>query len=341
MLTEAIGLASVTVGTTNKPATRSTSPHKSLSCTTMKTTFAALAFFLTSAISSALDIPDDDIPLFMVADVLYAPGYLETLTEQELKGDFSRKYFEGHKGVLREVFAKDVGNMNSETRFAYKDPRNVSGGGDYLTAGYNGHLYDVTKIPAIEQDKWFLDAMGIWVDIKCSDPPIKHVDLPHPEWPGVAEVYFQSGMIDTSFRQADIQVIGFKDKTEMPFFDGPEGRFILGVNLRIVHFDENGPTDIDGDGKLDIAVVRAARASGESCIMPLIRLFRRTKSTSTLASNGLLTRNLKELVTLSRDAVARTFPQLRSMSWDTPSRSITSERLLLSTERSSPLRNQS
>jgi hypothetical protein len=150
-----------------------------------------------------------------------------------------------------EVIAKDVGNRQLGADFVPHDPRRewsgpADGSDDDITFAIDrtgdavppgGGLTAAQTTGAIQR------AMATWDGATCSTLPI----FENPDFGlDIGIVAFQNGLGGGPFVFADVQHAGWRD---INFAAG-----ILGVTFTFIFIDENGdPTDIDGNGRIDVA----------------------------------------------------------------------------------------
>src|SRR5690606_29467092 len=145
---------------------------------------------------------------------------------------------------------KDLGNGHLDHDFVYGDPRRAA-----LNGGYDGVTYGVktgfqsADVSLTDQIGWLYDSILIWDEETCSDLGLVENNV-SPSSPGVVDHYFNTGVIDESLIEADLTQVGFLGVSAI----FPPGTSTLGVTYTLFWEDGAGNlTDIDGNGKIDIA----------------------------------------------------------------------------------------
>jgi hypothetical protein len=146
---------------------------------------------------------------------------------------------------------RDRGNKQIDAHFVPRDPRrawsNPGQPGDDITFAIDQTLDAVPfggGLTAAETDAAIVRAMDTWDAVKCSDLSLTRnpdfgIDI------GVAAFEFSLGAVGSPFIFADVQHAGFRD---LDFLG-----LVLGMTLTYA-FESGGEfTDIDGNGKLDVA----------------------------------------------------------------------------------------
>lgn len=105
---------------------------------------------------------------------------------------------------------------------------------------------------------WMYKAISTWTDeSKCAKHVEFDVTVGDSSLPGLMETYYGTGEFNYSLVEADLTSVGFVSPLTLPEYFMPQrfgGKKLLGVCFWHLWEDENGnTTDIDGDGKLDIA----------------------------------------------------------------------------------------
>jgi hypothetical protein len=107
-----------------------------------------------------------------------------------------------------------------------------------------------------ELDGYIEEAMQAWRDRKCSDAPIERVAVAAGTDPDLADQLLLGQAPNANYVQpADLVQAGWQPPA---FFDAiaPDGSdFILGATFTFIFTDDDGnPTDIDGNGRADVAL---------------------------------------------------------------------------------------
>ncbi|HET6361543.1 MAG TPA: hypothetical protein VFH11_05745 [Gemmatimonadota bacterium] len=147
------------------------------------------------------------------------------------------------------VVWKNVGNKQLAHDFVPGDPRRgVAGGGwsndpnviTFAVDPFDGVTYN--GVPASTTTAEILDAVGTWDAVSCSDPGLDQVASPVD----LGVVAFLSNLGGSPFVVADIQFGGWQ---EVEYAGGT----IAATHTFIWIDDEGNPTDIDGNGAIDVA----------------------------------------------------------------------------------------
>jgi hypothetical protein len=150
-----------------------------------------------------------------------------------------------------EYFRRDLGNAQLDHDFVYNDPRRTvfNGGAAGVTYGVN-FGFGSADPNLSDQHGWLYDSLFVWDDQLCADLTLSENPVP-AGLPGVVQHYFQTGQL-LPIWVADLTQVGFLDGTQFPYFAANPN--VLGVTFTLVWVDGDGnPTDIDGNGKLDVA----------------------------------------------------------------------------------------
>lgn len=154
-------------------------------------------------------------------------------------------------------FQKDTGNGQLASDFVYNDPRN-----NFFDGGVPGVSYAIasnnTSADANLENQvfWLDESIQTWANLQCSGLNPTEIVGSDPDFPGIVNIFFQTGQIFL-IQQADLTQMGFFSPAEFPYFDGdvfPGNENVLGVAFTLTWVDGSGnPTDIDGNGKSDVA----------------------------------------------------------------------------------------
>ena len=188
----------------------------------------------------------DDSPIFAElpssdaarksTDTRYSVAYAEYLTSAE------------SAEIGRTIFFKNVGNKQLSADFV----PGLSLDGTDAVSYYIDQTRPSQDISADKTSAAITRAMGTWNGVTCSELGINQVPSSRSISTGfISEIYGFGGSFDYV---ADVVHAGWLGAK---FFDmlAPQGStFILGVTFTIIFTDDDGiPTDIDNNGKLDVA----------------------------------------------------------------------------------------
>lgn len=162
------------------------------------------------------------------------------------------EYLTAEAPVGREVFFRDVGNKQLGADFVPGDPRRADWSGTSPDITYVVDQVDAEAptlppgevLAASTTTEAVNRAMAIWDDASCSDLPVtRNADFGLD----LGLIAFFAGLGDTQpFVLGDIQHAGWGDL--------PLGGSVIGGTFTFIFIDGNGdPTDVDGDGKSDVA----------------------------------------------------------------------------------------
>jgi hypothetical protein len=150
------------------------------------------------------------------------------------------------------VLAKSVGNKQLDSDFVPHDVRRpwsgpAGGATDDITYAIDQTGDAVPPfggLTAAQTTAAIIAATNSWEDLNCSTLPL----VANPDFGiDIGLVAFQNGLGGSPFVFADVQHAGWRD---INFAGG-----ILGVTFTFVFIDGSGnPTDIDGNGKADVAL---------------------------------------------------------------------------------------
>jgi hypothetical protein len=149
-----------------------------------------------------------------------------------------------------QVLAKDVGNKRLGADFVAGDPRRawsgpVGAGADDITFAIDATGDAVPPfggLTAAVANSAILRAMSTWDGVGCSTLPL----VQNPDFGlDIGVVAFQNGLGGSPFVFADIQHAGWRD---INFAGG-----VLGVTFTFVFTSGGAPTDVDNDGRADVA----------------------------------------------------------------------------------------
>ncbi len=152
--------------------------------------------------------------------------------------------------IGQTIYARDVGNKQLGADFVPGDPRR--GGGyditwtnDAFDGNANGGLTPAMTYAAIGR------AMNTWQNVKCSTIPLSdlgsyNVDLGY--------VQYLVGMGGVPGWVADVTHAGWLPRAFFDVIAPPDGGdYILGVTFTFIWTSDGVPTDIDNNGKADVA----------------------------------------------------------------------------------------
>jgi hypothetical protein len=190
--------------------------------------------------------PIDDAPLFMELPG-DASGRASTNSKYAV---YMAEYLAtGESGQIgRTVFFKDVGNKQIGAHFV---PGGSLDGTDEISYYIDENRPSADLAVALSS-KAIVRAMDTWQGVSCSEPGIFQVPSDRRTATGFVSQQFR-------FRGSYEYVADVVHAGWLPgkFFDlvGPQGStYILGVTYTIIFTDDNGnPTDVDKNGKLDVA----------------------------------------------------------------------------------------
>ncbi len=147
------------------------------------------------------------------------------------------------------VLWKNVGNKQLAHDFVPGDPRrSVAGGGwssDPNTITFAIDPFDgvtFNGVGASVTTAEILDAMGTWDGVTCSDPGLDRVSAPID----LGVIAFLNGLGGSPFVVADLQYGGWQEVEYA-------GATIAATHTFIWIDDAGNPTDIDGNGAIDVA----------------------------------------------------------------------------------------
>jgi len=147
------------------------------------------------------------------------------------------------QAVGQTIYSKITGNKQLGHDFVPFDPRRVWSGpsdGDSDDITYSITTHSIASVPVLggltgaQTDEAIENAMTTWKDVKCSDMGLNRID-------DGGQI---TGMIMGGSIIADIMHGGF-------YVNYAGG--ILGVTHTFIFVDGSGPTDIDNNGKIDVA----------------------------------------------------------------------------------------
>lgn len=171
-----------------------------------------------------------------VADAPYRLSMIETITDNP-----------DEAGIT--VLWKNVGNKQLAHDFVPGDPRRgVAGGGwsddpntiTFAIDPFDGVSYN--GVPASTTTAEILDAMGTWDGVGCSDPGLDQVASPVD----LGVIAFLNNIGGSPYVVADLQFGGWQEVEYA-------GATIAATHTFIWIDDEGNPTDIDGNGAIDVA----------------------------------------------------------------------------------------
>jgi hypothetical protein len=108
-----------------------------------------------------------------------------------------------------------------------------------------------------EQLAYVQEATAAWSGLSCSSKPITQVAVPAGTDPDYLDEYFRGNPAGSPnyVQPADIVETGWQPPAFFRTFGGADGDYILGVTFPFIFTDDAGnPTDIDGNGKADLAL---------------------------------------------------------------------------------------
>jgi hypothetical protein len=152
----------------------------------------------------------------------------------------------------REVFFMNRGTMRLGDDFVPRDPRRTGWSG-IATGPEDDVTWAVDRtgdavppkggLSAIQTTQAITRAMATWDEVQCSNLPL----APNPDFGiDIGLLAFLNGLGGSPFVFADVQHAGWRD---IDFDPG-----VLGATFTFIFIDGTGaPTDIDGNGKWDVA----------------------------------------------------------------------------------------
>lgn len=160
--------------------------------------------------------------------------------------------------VGRTVFFNDRGNKQLGADWVPGDPRNDIGFGLGTSIPWGIDNIEVTTDVLPGDDIAAIQAaMQTWQDEQCSFIPLIDLGVSDFDYGFVqfligqdAGQDFGGGPIAFPF----LTHAGFLPRDLFDFLTPNGGDFILGVAFTLIWVDESGPTDVDNNGKLDVAV---------------------------------------------------------------------------------------
>ena len=161
------------------------------------------------------------------------------------------EYLTGADEAGRTVFFSDVGNKRLPEHFVPFDPRRVdwsgpAGPGDDIT--WTSDLTQGDAGVGLAATQAAIDnAMATWQQVRCSNLPLTRVGAPGDV--GFLEFLLSGGASGSPIPVADIVQAGF-----FTVVDAELPPPIIGATFTFLFADDNGnPTDIDNNGRLDVA----------------------------------------------------------------------------------------
>lgn len=125
---------------------------------------------------------------------------------------------------------------------------------------------NVRQLTTAEQDAEIEKAVAGWRAQTCSSKPLTRVPVPAGTDPDYLDQYFRGNPAGSPnyFQPADIVESGWQPLSFFETIGGvPDGDFILGITFSFIYFDNSGnPTDIDRNGKADLALAEIYYNSG-------------------------------------------------------------------------------
>jgi len=192
---------------------------------------ATCAVVLAGSAIAAEDYSDHR-PVLAYAEYITAPG-------------------SGEAGGI-EVFQRDSGNGQISSDFVYGDPRRAGFNGGIAGVNYSVNDANASGDGNLSNQAWWMrESVNTWTNLLCSETGI--VEIAHNGTVGVVEVFFNSGGTNLPLSWgSDLTQVGFRSAAQFPYF--AINPTVLGVAFTLTWVDgEGNPTDIDNNGKSDVA----------------------------------------------------------------------------------------
>ncbi|MCI0711690.1 MAG: hypothetical protein L0154_16155 [Chloroflexi bacterium] len=149
-----------------------------------------------------------------------------------------------------DILRQDLGNGQLSHDFVYNDPRRAlfNGGNAGVTYAVNTG-FQSADANLNDQVFWMYDSILIWNAEACADLTLSENAIA-PGTPGVVKRFFDTGVINLDW-VADLTQVGFLSAADFSYF--AQNPNVLGVTFTLFWADANGTTDIDNNGKADVA----------------------------------------------------------------------------------------
>lgn len=144
----------------------------------------------------------------------------------------------------------DLGNKQISSDYVYGDPRNAlfDGGEPGVTHGIHP-TNDSSDANLADPQGVMRSAVATWDDLTCSDLDLVENGIDQ-NFPGIVRTFFSGGGLPL-IQKADLTQVGFFSPAQFPYFAANPN--VLGVAFTLVWSGPDGLTDIDGNGKTDVA----------------------------------------------------------------------------------------
>ena len=153
----------------------------------------------------------------------------------------------------RIIFASDRGNKQLGAHFVPNDTRRAWSAPQSGISWMIDTFDKTADAPIAEQDAAIRRAMQTWEDMTCSEIPLVEVTSPPSiDW-GVVQFILDGGASGSPFVFADIMHCGFLPALFFNTIRPGGATSILGVAFTFIFTAEGSGTDIDDNGKVDVA----------------------------------------------------------------------------------------
>ena len=162
-------------------------------------------------------------------------------------------FSENEEAKVKVMMQKDLGNGLLDNAFVYDDPRATWRDSDNIKiAVKEGRMSEDPDL--YDPVGWAYKSITAWTETtKCSKAEFDVV-VGNSSQVGFFQQRYATGISDLSLVEADLTIQGFAGEEAFPFFSRFYPGRILGVCIYLFWLDSEGnPTDIDGDGKYDVA----------------------------------------------------------------------------------------